>query len=68
MNMYCRFMREYLELGHMELANDVPRYITPHYPVLKDIDHTIIRVVFDGSQKGSQVHSMTICCKIRNYS
>lgn len=50
---YKTFMREYLDLGHMEKAeecNDKPAYYLPHHAVLKaDSLTTKVRVVFDGS-------------------
>ncbi|XP_062712504.1 uncharacterized protein LOC134289861 [Aedes albopictus] len=58
---YRQFIREYLELGHMEPVPkeeiDIPverRYYLPHHAVVKsDSVTTKLRVVFDGSCKSS---------------
>jgi len=52
-NEYKAFMREYLESGHMEKAeegNEEAAYYLPHHVVVKaDSITTKVRVVFDGS-------------------
>ncbi|XP_039309111.1 uncharacterized protein LOC105208015 [Solenopsis invicta] len=54
---YSAFMREYIDLGHMEVVPESEvatnqAYYLPHHPVFKrDCDK--IRVVFNGSQKGA---------------
>ncbi|XP_018398110.1 PREDICTED: uncharacterized protein LOC108776097 [Cyphomyrmex costatus] len=58
---YSEFMREYLSLGHMKLVNigdqaggDSIAYYLPHHSVLKPSSETTkLRVVFDGSCKGT---------------
>lgn len=58
---YSKFMKEYFDLGHMELvsASDKPRlqsdcFYLPHHAVLKESStSTKLRVVFDGSCKTS---------------
>ncbi|XP_062711250.1 uncharacterized protein LOC134289447 [Aedes albopictus] len=56
---YSDFMTEYLELGHMQMANDceenrVKRCFLPHHPVIKESSTTTkVRVVFDASCKTS---------------
>lgn len=52
---YSKFMREYLDLGHMELVRqpfpvDGPVFYLPHHGVIKaDSTTTKLRVVFDAS-------------------
>lgn len=53
---YVKFMNEYINLGHMELANCDQRtasYFLPHHAVLKESTTTKLRVVFNASQKTS---------------
>ena len=53
--MYCDFIKEYLELNHMEIitcpeSNPTSEYFLPHHGVLKENSLTTkLRVVFDGS-------------------
>jgi hypothetical protein len=54
---YCSFMREYLNLGHMEKINHLhigtsKAYYLAHHPVIKESSVTTkLRVVFDGSMR-----------------
>ena len=54
---YREFIREYLELGHMELVSEVEKcpanvYYLPHHPVIKESSMTTkLRVIFDTSEK-----------------
>lgn len=55
---YCRFMKEYEDLGHMEPVNFPQKgticYYLPHHPVFKeDSTTTKTRIVFDGGAKSS---------------
>ncbi|XP_037927016.1 uncharacterized protein LOC119661654 [Hermetia illucens] len=55
---YTKFMKEYLDLGHMKEVNPDqiphPHYFLPHHCVLKpDSTSTKLRVVFDASAKTS---------------
>jgi len=55
---YLQFIREYIQLGHMERINDSelnePGYYLPHHPVFKGTSLTTkLRVVFDASCKTS---------------
>ncbi|XP_053596241.1 uncharacterized protein LOC128668099 [Microplitis demolitor] len=55
---YLEFLREYKELGHMSVSDDLCEdhlgFYLPHHAVLKDDSITTkIRVVFDGSAKTS---------------
>ncbi|XP_058448656.1 uncharacterized protein LOC131428628 [Malaya genurostris] len=54
---YCRFMDEYSRLGHMEVisrASCSPQYFLPHHAIHRpESSTTKIRVVFDGSSRGS---------------
>ncbi|KAF0709228.1 Integrase catalytic domain-containing protein, partial [Aphis craccivora] len=50
--LYTQFMSEYLELGHMSIAQTLGRYYIPHHAICKtDEGETKIRVVFDASAK-----------------
>ena len=65
-NLYCDFIKQYKDLGHMELVpkpelNLSPEKIfyLPHHAVLKSASHTTkLRVVFDGSAKSSSGYSL----------
>ncbi|XP_022170758.1 uncharacterized protein LOC111034046 [Myzus persicae] len=54
---YTKFMREYLDLGHMEVIENIDinkdqNYFLPHHAVVKESSLTTkLRVVFDGSCK-----------------
>lgn len=57
---YNNFMREYLNLGHMEIVpkNEItlnrPTYYLPHHAIIKESSITTkLRVVFDGSAKST---------------
>lgn len=53
---YKKFIQEYLDLDHMELANDnrsTSSYFLPHHAVFKESTTTKLRVVFNASQKSS---------------
>lgn len=60
-------MKEYLELGHMELAQntDGPTYYLPHHSVFKSNSLTTkMRVVFDGSatsKTGQSLNDILLC-------
>ncbi|XP_073821565.1 uncharacterized protein [Musca autumnalis] len=56
--MYNSFMKEYLDLGHMEMTNNkipnTPHYFIPHQCVFRPQSTTTkLRVVFDASSKTS---------------
>jgi len=58
---YQKFMDEYLELNHMELAHktDGPTYYLPHHSVFKSNSLTTkMCVVFDGSANTRSGHSL----------
>jgi hypothetical protein len=61
---YCSFMREYLNLGHMEKINHLhigtsKVYYLAHHPVIKESSVTTkLRVVFDGSMKTNNGQSL----------
>jgi hypothetical protein len=61
---YCSFMREYLNLGHMEKINHLhigtsKAYYLAHHPVIKESSVTTkLRVVFDGSMKTNNGQSL----------
>ncbi|XP_041975756.1 uncharacterized protein LOC121730680 [Aricia agestis] len=53
---YCKFMRQYESLGHMEVVPETEKqnraYYLPHHAVLRESSLTTkLRVVFDGSAK-----------------
>jgi hypothetical protein len=58
------FMREYLNLGHMEKINHLlivtsKAYYLAHHPVIKESSLTTkLRIVFDGSMKTHNGHSL----------
>lgn len=52
---YAKVMKEYEELGHMEIANDtddLALYLPHHAVIREDKETTKVRVVFDASSKG----------------
>lgn len=56
--MYVQFMKEYCELGHMELAEFLPastsKFYIPHLPVVRlDNTTTPLRVVFNASARNN---------------
>ncbi|CAG9090548.1 unnamed protein product [Plutella xylostella] len=58
---YKAFMDEYRELGHMKPAqsNSRPEYHLPHHCVLREESSTTkLRVVFNGSARGTNGHSL----------
>lgn len=61
-NQYRKFMREYLELGHMVRVMPSPnedKYYIPHQAVIKESSSTTkLRVVFDASSKTSKAVSL----------
>lgn len=62
-NQYAEFMKEYLDLGHMEkipaYANNQGKYYIPHQAVLReDSTTTKLRVVFDASCKTNNKQSL----------
>lgn len=65
-NMYCKFMREYEDLNHMQLVDpdtiQEPNYYIPHHCVFKDDSTTTkLRVVFDASCKTDNNISLNDC-------
>ncbi|XP_045541461.1 uncharacterized protein LOC123722953 [Papilio machaon] len=53
---YCKFMRQYESLGHMEIVPEIEKknraYYLPHHAILRASSLTTkLRVVFDGSAK-----------------
>ncbi|XP_030753971.1 uncharacterized protein LOC115880817 [Sitophilus oryzae] len=61
--LYCKFMQEYIDLGHMkEIGNqfdELVSYYMPHHGVLKENSSTTkLRVVFDGSAVTSSGYSI----------
>ncbi|XP_058128506.1 uncharacterized protein LOC131292787, partial [Anopheles ziemanni] len=65
---YHKFMKEYLELGHMtptSPADNDHGYYLPHHPVLKESSTTTkLRVVFDGSAKTSTGYSLNDALRV----
>ncbi|XP_046967542.1 uncharacterized protein LOC124535377 [Vanessa cardui] len=61
-NEYCKFMKEYEDLNHMEvvkMSDKDSRYVIPHHCVLRpDSATTKLRVVFDASAKTTTGHSL----------
>ncbi|XP_012228825.2 uncharacterized protein [Linepithema humile] len=62
-NQYVQFIREYIQLEHMEAIEDSeltePGYYLPHHPVIKDTSLTTkLRVIFDASCKTSTGYSL----------
>jgi len=56
---YKYFMNEYLQLGHMKLAQTPGNYIIPHHAVVKRTNGKIkLRVVFDASASTSSGTSL----------
>jgi len=58
---YKKFMKEYLDFGHMEVVQDTngPTYYLPHHSVFKSSSLTTkMRVVFDGSAASKSGHSL----------
>lgn len=58
---YDAALEEYIQLGHMELADENTRacYYLPHHPVIKEASSTTkIRPVFDGSAKSNNGRSL----------
>ncbi|XP_008183407.1 uncharacterized protein LOC103309543 [Acyrthosiphon pisum] len=64
---YKKFMAEYIQMGHMEEAEDtdLPTYYLPHHTVTKsDSLTTKTRVVFDGSavtRSGLSLNDILVC-------
>lgn len=59
--LYCDFMNEYLDLGHMSRVSHYPspNYFLPHHGVLRIHSSTTkLRVVFDGSAKSTSGKSL----------
>ena len=74
---YREFMREYLELGHMELVSEVDKcpanaYYLPHHPVIKESSTTTkLRVAFDVFAKSTtdvSLNDMTYLWLGREYN
>ncbi|XP_063920800.1 uncharacterized protein LOC135135633 [Zophobas morio] len=59
---YIQFMREYEQLGHMQLVSDISSensYFIPHHAVIKNTTQgNKLRVVFDASMTSSNGHSL----------
>lgn len=59
---YCKFMAEYLSLGHMSPASSTGSYFIPHHAVFKSSDpQDKIRVVFDASAQSFSSTSLNQC-------
>ncbi|XP_028176820.1 uncharacterized protein LOC114364741 [Ostrinia furnacalis] len=59
--LYCDFMNEYIQLGHMTRINNYtfPNYFLPHHGVLREHSTTTkLRVVFDASAKTTSGQSL----------
>ncbi|XP_043466286.1 uncharacterized protein LOC122501086 [Leptopilina heterotoma] len=68
-NEYCKFMREYEELGHMKrvTVDKIPDdgYFLPHHAVLRaDSSTTCCRVVYNGSSKTKNGLSLNDALKV----
>lgn len=64
---YIKFMREYIEMGHMVECEDgeiINGYYLPHHAVFKDSTTTKLRVVFDASRKTSTGLSLNDCMMV----
>lgn len=58
-NEYTKFINEYHEMNHMELANDIGSgFYLPHHSVIKESTTTKLRVVFNASQSTSNGMSL----------
>ncbi|XP_061724427.1 uncharacterized protein LOC133530514 [Cydia pomonella] len=59
-NEYCKFIREYEELGHLtEISRPQFGYFMPHHAVIRERSETTrLRVVFDSSAKSSSNKSL----------
>ncbi|KAK9502664.1 hypothetical protein O3M35_011389 [Rhynocoris fuscipes] len=56
---YCSFMDDYLQQGHMTLANGPKHYFIPHHGVFKSHgDTSKIRVVFNATSKTTTGYSL----------
>lgn len=56
---YHIFMQEYINLGHMSLAQESSSYLIPHHCVVKDSSSTTkVRTVFNGSYQDSSGNSL----------
>ncbi|GBN79083.1 hypothetical protein AVEN_110598-1 [Araneus ventricosus] len=63
-NLYCNFMKEYEELGHMQKKDnsDNVKYVMPHHRVYRaDSSTTKLRVVFDTSAASTSCVSLNKC-------
>ncbi|GBN29372.1 hypothetical protein AVEN_57692-1, partial [Araneus ventricosus] len=63
-NLYCNFMKEYEELGHMQKIDnsDNLKYVMPHHGVYRaDSSTTKLRVVFDASAASTSGVSLNNC-------
>ncbi|XP_055953276.1 uncharacterized protein LOC129988999 [Argiope bruennichi] len=63
-NLYCNFMKEYEQLGHMQKLDnsDNVKYVMPHHGVYKaNSTTTKLRVVFDASAASTSGVSLNNC-------
>ncbi|XP_055941843.1 uncharacterized protein LOC129971891 [Argiope bruennichi] len=63
-NLYCNFMKEYEQLGHMQKLDSIEnvKYVMPHHGVYKaDSSTTKLRVVFDASAASTSGVSLNNC-------
>ncbi|XP_022164494.1 uncharacterized protein LOC111029685 [Myzus persicae] len=59
---YCKFMSDYEELGHMSRAEGAGQYFIPHHAIQKaEGDNVKLRVVFDASAKCHSGLSLNQC-------